>query len=710
MMRKSVDAFERGKTMEYSKYGDIVANLDGTLHMNRYHLILSSTSPFRGIWIGYPMVESVEKIFCGSKHPYTSISAIYERKRANKRTDISSVCDACAFLFKSGKIEVSFNGWTLYQPIKGFERQAVGIRTKEWRCSAYPSILVPSKISDAVVRYASKFRSKGDFHITRSSQPMVAILETTSQNTSKSSKSHGLFMGNNLVVDARPTANAMVNVAVGAGTEDMGNYKGVKKVYLGIDNIHVMRDSLARVMETLKNSNMMSLPPDPNLLVKSNWLKYLTIILEGGVFIARAIRINYSDYRTSQSSSLVQLCLDPYYRTLEGFMVLIEKDWLSFRYCFASRLGHPFNGKCFSASNNSSFPSRGVTNHFVQQMFSSMQSKFLEINKRCRSKDIGPIFHQFLDCTMKNKTDPQSNFFIDFMMGGVSAAVAKTSAAPIERVKLLIQNQDEMIKSGRLSRRYTGIINCFSRTVREEGIISLWRGNTANVLRYFPTQALNFAFKDKFKKMFGFKKDRDGYWPWFFGNLASGGCAGAASLLFVYSLDYARTRLANDAKSAKKGGERQFNGLIDVYRKTLASDGIRGLYRGFGPSVAGIIVYRGLYFGLYDSVKPVVLTGPLEGSFIASFILGWIVTTTSGLASYPIDTVRRRMMMTSGEAVKYSSSFQAFSQIIANEGFRSLFKGAGANILRGVAAAGVISMYDQLQMIVFGKKYSGGSG
>lgn len=80
-------------------------------------------------------------------------------------------------------------------------------------------------------------------------------------------------------------------------------------------------------------------------------------------------------------------------------MVLIEKDWLSFRYCFASRLGHPFNGKCFSASNNSSFPSRGVTNHFVQQMFSSMQSKFLEINKRCRSKDIGPIFHQFLDCT-----------------------------------------------------------------------------------------------------------------------------------------------------------------------------------------------------------------------------------------------------------------------------------------------------------------------
>jgi hypothetical protein len=92
------------------------------------------------------------------------------------------------------------------------------------------------------------------------------------------------------------------------------------------------------------------------------------------------------------------------------------------------------------------------------------------------------------------------------------------------------------------------------------------------------------------------------------------------------------------------GGERQFNGLIDVYKKTLASDGVRGLYRGFGPSVTGIIVYRGLYFGLYDSIKPVLLTGTLEGNFLASFALGWVVTTGAGLASYPLDTVRRRMV------------------------------------------------------------------
>jgi len=295
-------------------------------------------------------------------------------------------------------------------------------------------------------------------------------------------------------------------------------------------------------------------------------------------------------------------------------------------------------------------------------------------------------------------------------MGGVSAAVSKTAAAPIERVKLLIQNQDEMLKSGRLDRKYNGIGECFKRTIAAEGFASLWRGNTANVIRYFPTQALNFAFRDRYKAMFAYKKERDGYTKWMMGNLASGGAAGATSLLFVYSLDYARTRLANDNKNAKTGGDRQFNGLIDVYKKTLASDGIAGLYRGFMPSVAGIVVYRGLYFGMYDSIKPVVLVGPLEGNFLASFALGWTVTTGAGVASYPLDTVRRRMMMTSGEAVKYKSSIDAARQIIAKEGFKSLFKGAGANILRGVAGAGVLSIYDQLQVLMFGKAFKGGSG
>merc|ERR1712044_136402 len=281
------------------------------------------------------------------------------------------------------------------------------------------------------------------------------------------------------------------------------------------------------------------------------------------------------------------------------------------------------------------------------------------------------------------------NFFEEFMLSGVAAGVSKTAAAPIERVKLLVQNQDEMIKQGVLDRRYTGIVDCTRRTMASEGVGSFWRGNLANVIRYFPTQALNFAFKGQIKAIFNVPKDASNALK-FATNIASGGFAGSMSLPVVYSLDYARTRLANDAKG--KDGKRQYNGLIDVYKKTLASDGIGGLYRGFVISCVGIFIYRGLYFGLYDSLKP-LLVGD-SGSAFLSFFLGWSVTIVSGLASYPIDTIRRRMMMTSGGAVKYNGSIDCAPQILKNEGFMSMMKGAGANVLRGVAGAGVLAGFD----------------
>lgn len=285
------------------------------------------------------------------------------------------------------------------------------------------------------------------------------------------------------------------------------------------------------------------------------------------------------------------------------------------------------------------------------------------------------------------------NFFEEFMLSGVAAGVSKTAAAPIERIKLLVQNQDEMIKQGRLDTPYKGVMDCTMRTFRNEGVLPFWRGNLANCIRYFPTQALNFAFKDSIKKLFNPKKT-DSYGVKFSKNIASGGAAGAMSLCFVYSLDYARTRLANDAKG-KGGGERQFNGLVDVYRKTLKSDGIQGLYRGFVISCVGIVVYRGFYFGLYDTLKPILLGD--DASLFVSFLLGWVVTVSAGLLSYPIDTIRRRMMMTSGQAVKYKGSIDCGLTIMRTEGFMSLMKGAGANVLRGVAGAGVLAGFDSFK-------------
>jgi len=281
------------------------------------------------------------------------------------------------------------------------------------------------------------------------------------------------------------------------------------------------------------------------------------------------------------------------------------------------------------------------------------------------------------------------SFFENFMLSGVAAGVSKTCAAPIERVKLLVQNQDEMIKQGRLDKPYTGVVDCTTRTLKTEGIVPFWRGNMANVLRYFPTQALNFAFKDSFKKLFNPGQGASDVAK-FATNILSGGCAGSLSLCFVYSLDYVRTRLANDNKSAD--GTRQYSGLIDCYRQTIKSDGISGIYRGFVISCVGIFIYRGMYFGLYDTLKPMLIGD--GGSALLSFFLGWAVTIVSGLMSYPIDTVRRRMMMTSGTGVVYKGSIDCFNQVLKNEGFMSLMKGAGANILRGVAGAGVLAGFD----------------
>jgi len=283
-------------------------------------------------------------------------------------------------------------------------------------------------------------------------------------------------------------------------------------------------------------------------------------------------------------------------------------------------------------------------------------------------------------------------FAENFLLSGVAAAVSKTAAAPIERVKLLVQNQGEMLKQGILTEPYKGVIDCTQRTLKSEGIGAFWRGNMANVIRYFPTQALNFAFKDTVKAFFKTSKDAPNYVK-FGTNIASGGCAGSMSLAFVYSLDYCRTRLANDAKT--KSGTRQYNGMVDVYVKTIKSDGIQGLYRGFVISCVGIFIYRGMYFGLYDSLKPILLGD--NASVFLSFVLGWAVTVTAGLMSYPIDTIRRRMMMTSGQAVKYKNSMDCAVQVLKSEGFMSLMKGAGANVLRGVAGAGVLAGFDKFK-------------
>jgi myotubularin-related protein 6/7/8 len=164
----------------------------------------------------------------------------------------------------------------------------------------------------------------------------------------------------NMIVDARPTVNAYAMQAVGLGSENMDNYKFATKVYLGIDNIHVMRDSLNKVIEALKDSDLTPLAPNRELLHKSHWLKHIANMLDGVGLIARQVGLQHSHVlihcsdgwdRTSQLSALSQLCLDPYFRTMEGFIVLVEKDWLSFGHQFRYRTGFLSSEKWFQIEN-----------------------------------------------------------------------------------------------------------------------------------------------------------------------------------------------------------------------------------------------------------------------------------------------------------------------------------------------------------------------
>jgi len=293
------------------------------------------------------------------------------------------------------------------------------------------------------------------------------------------------------------------------------------------------------------------------------------------------------------------------------------------------------------------------------------------------------------------------DFMIDFLAGGTSGCIAKCLTAPIERVKLLIQTQDANPKiiSGEVP-RYTGIGNCFTRVAAEQGIKAFWRGNAVNCIRYFPTQACNFAFKDAIKAIFPKANKNTEFMKFFAINMASGGLAGAASLTFVYPLDYARTRLASDVGS----GEKQFKGLGDCLKKTSSGPkGPLGLYNGFGVSVLGIIPFRGTYFGVNDTlvgINPYAKHPNYGFQLLSKFLCAQTAAISAGYVSYPFDTVRRRLQMQSDKPPEqwlYKSTGDCFSKIIKNEGPTALFKGAAANALRTVGSALVLVLYGEIQ-------------
>lgn len=299
------------------------------------------------------------------------------------------------------------------------------------------------------------------------------------------------------------------------------------------------------------------------------------------------------------------------------------------------------------------------------------------------------------------------DFLKDLLMGGTSGCVAKTACAPLERVKIVLQTQ----AADASTPKYNGMLACGQGIVKNHGVAALWRGNLVNCSRYFPTQAIGFATKAKYQAMFVPKREEAGFARWFAGFLLAGGLAGATALTVVYPLEFSYTRLAADVNNKK------FTGLTDCVRKIARADGVQGLYRGYGPSVAGIIVYRAGYFGFYDAGKLVIWgedpAAQRSASFIARFGLALCVDISAACFAYPLDTVRRRLMMQSGKAaeeVQYTSAFGAASHILKHEGAGGFFKGVFANNVRAIASALVLVLYDEMKKMMDDGEGGGGHG
>ena len=275
-----------------------------------------------------------------------------------------------------------------------------------------------------------------------------------------------------------------------------------------------------------------------------------------------------------------------------------------------------------------------------------------------------------------------------FVAGGISGAVAKTVTAPLEAIKLKLQYAEDDDE---------GALDCARRIFEREGWRGFYRGNLANVLRYFPTQAFNFALKNKVKGLFPKYSPKKNPWKAFAVNVVSGGLTGAASLSLVYPLDTARTQLiicTNDDGSPK------YSNMVDFFRDWNGD--VRKLYEGYVVSVAGIIPFRAIYFIVNDTLRAILPWIRDEGlkGLVSKFTCAQVAALCAAYASYPFDTVRRRLQVDAQRPLgerRYKGNLDCLKKVYRVEGVRALFRGAGYNALRTITSALALVAYGELK-------------
>ncbi|ERE87303.1 myotubularin-related protein 6 isoform X2 [Cricetulus griseus] len=362
-------------------------SLTGTLYLTATHLLFIDTQQ-KETWILHHHIASVEKLALTTSgcplviqcKNFRIVHFIVPRER-----DCHDIYNSLLQLSKQGKYEdlyaFSYNpkqndserlkGWEIIDLAKEYER--MGVPNGKWKlcdanreykvCETYPrELYVPKSAILPMIMGSSNFRSKGrlpvlsycrqgtEAAICRCSQPLSGFSARCLEDekllkaiSTANSGNHYMY-----VVDTRPKLNAMANRAAGKGYENEDNYSNIRFQFVGIENIHVMRSSLQKLLE-VNGSKGLSVNDFYSGLESSGWLRHIKAVLDAAIFLAKAIVVENASVlvhcsdgwdRTSQVCSLGSLLLDSYYRTMKGFMVLIEKDWISFGHKFSERCGH----------------------------------------------------------------------------------------------------------------------------------------------------------------------------------------------------------------------------------------------------------------------------------------------------------------------------------------------------------------------------------
>ncbi|XP_061091008.1 myotubularin isoform X1 [Conger conger] len=368
-----------------------IGAVKGKVFITNYRLFFKSTDMDPAVTFNVPLgaISRIEKMGGASSRGENSYGLDITckdmrnlrfalKQEGHSRRDIFEILFRYAFPLSHGMPLFAFlsqekfeeNGWCVYSPMQEFRRQ--GLPNDKWRitflnqqyelCDTYPTILmVPYKATEEDLRKVATFRSRcripvlswihpdNQAVITRCSQPLVGmsgkrnkdderyldIIRETNGTTSKLT-----------IYDARPNVNAVANKATGGGYEGEDAYQNAELVFLDIHNIHVMRESLKKLKDivypNVEESHWLS------SLESTHWLEHIKLVLSGAIQVAdkissgNSVVVHCSDGwdRTAQLTSLAMLMLDSHYRTLRGFQVLLEKEWISFGHKFASRIGH----------------------------------------------------------------------------------------------------------------------------------------------------------------------------------------------------------------------------------------------------------------------------------------------------------------------------------------------------------------------------------